>query len=299
MINIVFMGSGNFALNILKSLMFDPNINVLAVVTQPDKPMGRKKLMTPTPVGSYLHDIEFDSVFKCSKSSEILDAVDFTSSQLSVVVDYGVLLKEELLETSEFGTINIHPSPLPKYRGASPLQETLKNGDKKTAVAIQKMVLKMDAGPIYDMIDYDLSDDDDIESLSSKLSSLAALRLPALISEIVSGLKPIEQVGEVSFCNKISKEDGNLDLNKMTAKECFNFFRAFKIWPKVFVTIDGKVLKLIDFEVSEIDLKPYEFKKIQSEVYLGTRSGSLKLFNVQPESKAMMPALSFYNGYLS
>lgn len=299
MINIVFMGSGNFALNILKSLMFDPNINILAVVTQPDKPIGRKKLMTPTPVGSYLNDIEFDSVFKCSKSSEILDKVDFTSSQLSVVVDYGVLLKEELLETSEFGTINIHPSPLPKYRGASPLQETLKNGDKKTAVTIQKMVLKMDAGPIYDMIDYDLSDDDDIESLSSKLSSLAALRLPALISEIVSGLKPSEQVGEVSFCNKISKEDGNLDLNKMTAKECLNFFRAFKIWPKVFITIDGKVLKLIDFEESEIDLKPYEFKKIQSEVYLGTKSGSLKLFKVQPESKAVMPALSFYNGYLS
>lgn len=293
------MGSGQFALNILKSLMFDPNIKVLAVVTQPDKPMGRKKIMTPTPVGLYLQEMEFNSVFKCSKSSEILELVDFSDSQLSVVVDYGVLLKEDLLGKSKFGTINVHPSRLPKYRGASPLQETLKNGDKTTSVAIQKMVLKMDAGPIYDMIDYDVLDSDDLETLSLKLSSLAALKLPSLISDIVGGLKPYEQIGEVSFCKKISKEDGNLDLNKLSAQECFNYYRAFKIWPKVFIMLNGKMLKLVDFTVSDLELKPYDFKKIQSEVYLGTKSGSLKLLSVQPESKSKMPALSFYNGYLS
>lgn len=292
------MGSGVFALTILKALILDPSINILSVITQPDKPMGRKQILTPTPVGLYLQEIDFDNVYKCSKSKEILESVDFTNSALTVVVDYGVLLKEDLLAKSQFGTINIHPSALPKYRGASPLQETLKNGDRETAVVIQKMVLEMDAGPIFDSLDYKILRSDDIVSLSQKLSDLAASRLPSLINEIVQGLKPVEQTGEITFCSKISKDDGCLDLNVFNAEDCFNRLRAYKIWPKVHIELDSKILKLIDFEVSDIQLKPYEFRKIQSEVFVGTRSGSLKLISVQPESKSAMPALSYYNGYL-
>ena len=296
---VVFMGSGPFALVVFKFLLHMESIDLDLVITQPARSVGRKKLLQMTPVGKFAHSKNL-KIVEAANSTQILESLDFSDVDLVVCVDYGVLLKQDVLDAPKFGIINIHPSLLPKYRGCSPLQAALRNGDAATGVVIQKMVLAMDAGPIYSQQHYDLDSADDIESLADTLANLACHDLEAVILGIVSNsLDPIEQEGAVSFCGKVKKEDGLMDPTVHCATEFVNALRAFKLWPGVTIDLDEKKLKLLTFnKVDDIELSIFEFKKINKSVYLGVKEGTLELMEVQPESKKPMTALAFYNGYL-
>ncbi len=299
MLNVIFLGSGDFALSILKSLILDERINLLAVVTQPKSEVGRKKELKPTAVGAYCELIDL-KVMEASNSKQILEQVDFKTLDIAICVDYGVLLKQELLDAPRHGIINVHPSLLPKYRGASPLQETLKNGDVHTGVVIQQMHLKMDAGPIYKALPYDLQPEDDISSLSEVLAAKAAEILPDLLHEIVSEqITPVVQEGEPSFCSKIQRSDGYLNPENDDADKFINYYRAYKLWPGISIEWQGQRLKLLEIARSDQRLAPMQIQKIAKRVYLGVKDGCVELVQVQLPSKKSMLGLSFYNGYLS
>lgn len=247
-INFAFFGTPNIAsetLEILKSNGYLPSV----IVTSPDKPSGRGLETHETPVAIWAKE----NNIKCLKPEKISD--EFIKElfphvrhvgekeihmsdmwpTLSVVVAYGKILPEILIQTPILGTINIHYSLLPKYRGASPLETTLLNGDTETGVSIQQMAYKLDSGPIITSRKISIDINETKEDLKNKLTNLGGTLLCEILPEIINkNIHPeIQNESQATFCKKINKEDGEIDLNENPIKN-YNKYRAFYGWPGVY-----------------------------------------------------------------
>ncbi|ETB63849.1 TPA: methionyl-tRNA formyltransferase [Candidatus Nomurabacteria bacterium] len=256
-LNFVFLGTPDVAektLEILKSNGYLPSI----IITSPDKPQGRKMIITPPPVKiwaeknniPYFQPEKIDEEF--IKSISVPEALPMANSshrqglwQLFVVVAYGKILPENFIKIPKLGTINIHYSLLPKYRGASPVETALLNGDEETGISIQQMEFKLDSGPILieEKIKIDINDTKD--TLRNKLikigGELLCKILPDIIEEKIQG--KIQNENDATFCKKIKKEHGEIDPNG-NGKENWNKYRAYYGWPGVYFFKDGKRIKI-------------------------------------------------------
>jgi len=243
--NFIFWGTPDVAsetLAILKENGYIPSL----IITAPDKPQGRKMIVTPPPVKlwaienniPYLQPEKIDAEFIEKIKSEI----NSKSIALSIVVAYGKILKEELINLPPLSTLNIHYSLLPKYRGASPLQSALLNGDTNTGITIQQMVFKLDSGPIITQKETPIDLNEEKNELKNKLIKMGAQTLVDILPNIFNkNINPqIQNENEATYCTKIKKVDGFINLNDDDLKN-FNKYRAFFGWPGTYFFIKNKL----------------------------------------------------------
>jgi methionyl-tRNA formyltransferase len=232
----VFFGSGSFAVPILETLAALPGVEIVAVVSAPDRPVGRGANLTPTPVaaraaalGLRLHQPD------CVRSPESVAAVAAMWPELAVLADYGQLIPRSLIELPAHGFLNLHPSALPRHRGATPIQATILAGDPSSAVTLLCLTEELDAGPILATVPLDVRPDDTTPRLEARAAEAAARLLAATLPAwLARRIEPRPQAGEVTLTKPLRREDGRLDPNRPAA-DLERQVRAFQPWPGSFL----------------------------------------------------------------
>lgn len=236
-LRVVFFGTPEFVVPVLNTLK--DNFNLAGVVTAPDKPVGRKQTLTPSPVKLSLQGqaLQGCPVLTPEKlTTDVAQQLQHLQPDLIVVAAYGKIIPQFILDLPTYGALNVHPSCLPKYRGPSPIQTTILNGDKTSCITIIKMDEKMDHGPIVATRGISLSDQDTFDTLSKMMFHEGAELLTQIISKYIEGkIKLIEQNHDnATFTKIIHKEDGYFDINNPPSPEKLDqMIRAFYPWPNV------------------------------------------------------------------
>lgn len=292
-IKIIFMGTPDYAGDILKKIIDTKDMEVVAVYTQPDKPVGRKKLLTPPIVKTIAlqNNIEVYQPEKL-READVVQTLKKIECDYIVVAAYGQILPRAVLEHAP--CINLHASILPLYRGASPIQQTLLNGDSKTGVTAMLMDEGLDTGDIIKIKEINVDKNEMAESLFERLTE-AACELTIDVLKNFNSYTPIKQDNSKSSnCTKISKQDGEIKFDD--ADLLFNRYRAFTPWPGIYLK-SGLKLKKIELLESESKNESGKILHIQKDsIIVGCGRGSVKIYRVQPESKKEMDVLSYING---
>lgn len=302
---VIFFGTPEFAVPFLNHLEVDNRIEVEAVVTQPDKPVGRKKEITPPPVKVFAQkmDIPVMQPEEVKNNTEFIELIKGLEPDFIIVVAYGAILPKEILDIPKYDCINVHTSLLPMYRGASPIQSALLNGDKEIGVSYMSLNEKLDTGDIYLLKKVEIDEKDTQETLFKRLSDIGATLLPSVLIDIEDGvLTPIPQNEDnATYCTKITKEDALFDPKKDNADLIINKIRAFTPWPGIYMMYKDKRLKLLEIEKYNGNEKVSkgEFVSKDGLLLLGTNDGILNVKKLQPEGKNPMSATDFINGFLS
>jgi len=293
MINIVYMGTPDYASYILETLIKDKEIEVLSVYTQPDKPVGRKKVLTAPPVKTVALEnaIEVHQPLNL-RSPETEEEIKALKPDYIVVAAYGQILPKNILDIAP--CINLHASILPQYRGASPIQQSLLHGDKETGVTAMLMDVGLDTGDILKISRMDIPKDMMVEELFTALTKIAA-DLTVDVLKNFNTLTPQKQDDEAStHCSKITKENGLVVFDD--AQELYNKYRAFTPWPGVHLE-SGLKLKEIVLQSTQGSYKPGEILvKSKDSFLVGCKKGSLRINQVQAPSKKQVDGASYLNG---
>jgi methionyl-tRNA formyltransferase len=305
---IIFMGSPSFAVPSLEAIHHSSH-DILAVVTQPDRPVGRKLKLQAPPVKVAAEALSIPvHQPSTTKSQEFVDQMSALKPEILVVVAYGEIVRRNVLELAPHGAVNLHASLLPKYRGAAPIPWAILNGETETGLSTMKMDLAMDAGPIYLQQTCEILPSDTTASLSERLSTLGApllLKTLGLIEENL--IVPSEQdISAVTYAPKLKKEDGKVDWNKPAAWIARQI-RAFFPWPSTFAWFENTTFKLLNAEpeLEGADLRPAR-TVMPGEVINISKSGILvaageqsvlRLMEVQPENRQRMTAHDFAIGH--
>lgn len=296
-LSVIFTGTGNFGTLILEALAKDKKITIPFVITGQDKSSGRHLKMSENPLkkAAKLNKlfIQQPQSIKELKQKLMQERPDFL-----LVVAYGEIIPKEILEIPKYGSVNIHASLLPKYRGASPIQESLLNEDKKTGISWILMNEKMDQGPVVAQMEIIIAEEDTYETLSQKLSQLAAKHTTKVLHEFANtDKKTVQHESHATYCRKISKKDGFIDVYKENAPNIINKIRAYTPWPGCYIFWHGKRLKIIQAKIDEETLKPGEIKILDNKnLVIGTKNGAFKPLIVQKESKRQMAIEEFLHG---
>ena len=257
--NIVFMGTPDFAVESLKAL-YEAGHNILAVVSQPDKPSGRgmKLMLTPTKEYALEKGIKVYQPEKIRNNNEFIEELKTLNPDVMVVVAYGKILPVKILEIPKYGSINVHGSLLPKYRGAAPIQWSIINGDEETGVTTMYMDKGMDTGDMLLKEVIKIEESDTYGSLYEKLKILGGSLIVKTLKELEEGtLKSEKQPSDFSIAPMIFKEDCKINWEK-SAKEIRNLVRGVNPMPGAWTCMEEKVYKIWDCEVlSENDIKEY------------------------------------------
>lgn len=300
--NIIFMGTPDFAAYILERLIDDTEYQISLVVTQPDRPVGRKQKMTPTPVKvvAQEHEIEVYQP-EIINDGVAIEKITALNPDLILTVAYGQKIPESILNVPEYGAINVHPSLLPKYRGGAPIHYAVKNGDTETGVTIMYMVEELDAGDMISQTTFPIENDETTGELFEKLSIISAdLLLETLPKLFDKSIEPVPQnEAEVVYAKTISKSNERIDWNQ-SAIDIHNHIRALNPEPGAYTLYEGARFKIYQTNLTEetTDSSPGEvvaiFKK-QFQVACGDGT-VLAIREVQPAGKKPMPAANFLNG---
>ena len=298
---ILFMGTPGPAAQCLKALI-DKGHDITAVITQPDRGKGRGLEISKPPVKV---DAEENHIPvhqpEDIKDRSAIELVKKIGPELIVVVAYGKIIPEEIINAPRYGSINVHASLLPKYRGAAPIQWAIINGDKKTGITIQKVAYKLDSGDIILQEEVNIDGSDNTVTLTSKLFIVGARLLVKAIEQIEKGkARNVKQdESKVTHAPLLKKETGLIDWNK-TSRELFNLIRGCYPWPGAFTYYKGKILKIIKAEQKAMEGgaegKILEVVKNKGFV-VGTGEGALLITEVQPESGKKMSAWEFLAGH--
>ncbi|WP_407857186.1 methionyl-tRNA formyltransferase [Enterococcus hailinensis] len=301
MTKIVFMGTPAFSVPILESLI-EAGYDIAAVVTQPDRPVGRKKIITPTPVkeAAVKHDLLVLQPEKISGSPE-MEKIKELAPDLLITAAFGQFLPEKLLQVPKLGAINVHASLLPKYRGGAPVHYSIMEGDSETGVTIMEMIKKMDAGGIFSQKKIAITKQDDVGTMFEKLSVVGRDLLLETLPKIISGeLKPVPQnEAEVTFSPNISREQEAIDWNK-TAEAVDNQVRGMHPWPVAFTTFEGARWKI--YHVTPLDEQTTELPgtiiaRTKKALHIACGQGTvLAIDELQPAGKAKQTVQAFLNG---
>ena len=293
---ILFLGSPYFAVKILKRLLQSSH-NVVAVVTQSDKPSGRGQKLMPTQVKQFATEKGIP-VYSFDKLSQHLDEIEKIDYDIAVTASFGQILNEKFLSIAP--CINVHPSLLPKYRGATPIQSALLSGDKVTGVSIMEVVRAVDAGDVIAQKQVKIEEDDDYTTLQDKLADVGGDMLVEVLDLFALGqVKTFKQDDDkATFCRKVEKSDAFLDLNK-TASEIVNQSRAL-CEMGVFLLVDGQRLKVSEVKNVSKDfqnLKIGEVAPVKGRIILGCSDGAVEIGKCLSKNGKMVPAKDFLNGF--
>ncbi|MGX4763313.1 methionyl-tRNA formyltransferase [Holzapfeliella sp. JNUCC 72] len=299
---IIFMGTPQFSVPILKGLNEADEYEVKAVVTQPDKKLGRKRQLTPTPVKAYATEAGLP-VFqpeKLSQSDELAELIQLQADFI-VTAAYGQFLPTSFLNSVNIAAVNVHGSLLPKYRGGAPIQYALKNGDKKTGVTIMEMVKEMDAGDMYSQEAITIEDTDNSATIFDKLSYLGRDLLLKTLPEIVKNPtnKTPQKTEEVTFSPTISKEEAQIS-QSLTATEAHNLIRALNPNPGAFLYINGVRTKIWQSHVldEKTDYQSGVLVDNNKRFCLSFSDNSvLEIDEIQPMGKPRMKISDYLNGH--
>ncbi|MFY9088813.1 methionyl-tRNA formyltransferase [Arcobacter aquimarinus] len=292
---ILFMGTPDYATTIFKELL-DSNYEVVGLFTQPDKPVGRKQILTPPHIKQFCIDEKINlpiyQPFKLKNNEEAKKQIEDLKPDFIIVAAYGQILPKEILDIAP--CINLHASLLPKYRGASPIQESLLNDDKFTGVTSMLMEEGLDSGDILALQYLKITHNMEVLEAFEKLSQIAA-KLTILTLDNFENIKPLKQnESDVSFCKKIKKEDGLV--NFLNAKKLYLKYKAYSFWPGIFLESE---LKLKDIELIEENSNNnlgiiLEINK--DFIVIGCKKGSLKIKTLQAPSKKAINAVDYVRG---
>jgi methionyl-tRNA formyltransferase len=303
-IKVIFFGTPDIALKSLDYLYNSDNIDVLAVVTQPDKPAGRGNKIKISPIKEFAleHNIPVYQPKSIRKEPDIQQELKKYEPDFFVTFAFGQILSQEVLDIPKFETINLHASLLPKYRGANPIQRVLINGEKETGICTMITELGLDCGDICLKETIALPQNMTCVDLWEKIAEDS----PKLLEETLIGLygnklTPTPQCKDgVCMANKLSKEECKIDWNK-TSQEIHNLVRGVYKSPSAFFNYNNKLIKVLKTEIvtdCECTTKNCGeiIKSTKDGVYFSTKDGVIKLITVKPEGKGEMQAKDWYNG---
>lgn len=233
--SIIFLGTSSFAVPTLRALAADKSFTIELVVTQPDRPVGRKQLLTPSPIKE-----EALKLGLAIAQPEKIKELQVPRPDFLLVISYGQILPEEILALPTIAPINIHASLLPRWRGASPIQHAILNGDEESGVTVQRMVSELDAGPILSVAKTSIEPRETYQTLHDRLALMGAeLAVQTLKKPL---LETAQEEAKITLCRKLKKEDGNADAKIMDAETIDRMVRALTPWPGVVIG-DAKILE--------------------------------------------------------
>ena len=292
---ILFMGTPDYATTIFSELL-QSNYEIIGLFTQPDKPVGRKQILTAPHIKQYCLDLNLNipifQPLKLRGNEEATTQIKNLNPDFIIVAAYGQILPKEILDIAP--CINLHASLLPKYRGASPIQESLLNDDSYTGVTSMLMEEGLDSGDILAFQYLKVTPTMEVSAAFEELSQIAA-KLTITTLDNFENIKPLKQnEAEVSFCKKIKKEDGLVDF--LDAKRLILKYKAYSYWPGIFLSSE---LKLKDIELNEeISINnPGEILEIKKDyILVACEKGSLKIKTLQAPSKKAINSVDFVRG---
>lgn len=291
------MGTPDFAVPGLLSLLNDKDFEVVAVYSQKDKPVGRKQEVKMTPVKELA--VKFNiPVFQVDKLKPELENIQKLQADLIVVIAYGKIIPQSILDLPKYGCINVHASLLPKYRGAACLNAPILYGDTETGITIMQMEAGLDTGPIIKQEKIILTGKEKLKDVHDQLSSLGAKILAQTLKDWTAGKLKVDKQDDnkASYIGMLKKEDGKLDLNK-SAIELERMIRAFNPWPGSYVILDNQALKIIEASVIESEKGQIgEILKENNHLIIRCGQKSLDILKLQMPGKKVMTSKEFLNG---
>ncbi len=291
------MGTPEWALPSLRALLED-GCEVAGVFTQPDRPVGRKLRLQPSPV-KLLAEGEGITVYTPQKagSPEGLELLSVLVPDLIVVCAYGQLLPQALLGLPSKGCFNLHFSLLPRWRGASPVQAAILAGDKQTGVSLQKMVLRLDAGPVVaESTPEPIMPTDTSLSLGPRLAEIGRELLRNTLPALFTGNYTLREQSEkdATYCRTIKKSEGQIDWHQETAEDLERKLRAFTPWPGIYC-FDEKGRRL-QITKAMVQAGTYEPGKVGPDLSIGTKQGALRVLSIKAEGKRETDAQAYLRG---
>ncbi len=321
---IIFFGTPQFSVPALKSLI-ESDFTIASVITQPDKRRSRGKNTMPSPVKKVALENNIPTIEPEKITEDTITKIKSLNPDLFVIVAYGKILPQKLLNIPSHGSINIHPSILPLYRGPSPLQAQILDGVIDSGVSIMLIDEEMDHGPILKKVEYSISKLDTYETLGNTLFEIGAKELPETIEKYLSGkLKPQEQDhSKATFCKLIKKEEGSIDWQK-PADYIERMIRAYTPWPSAYTIFrhpndhsnnsrlpnsddpsnpseKGSLVKILQTKIANLTTtkQPGTFFTKDKKLYASAGKNTvLEIIKIQPAGKSPMPAESFIQGYM-
>lgn len=291
---VLFLGSSHFSKVVLEK-MLEKGVNVVGVITQPDKPSGRGYKMSETEVKKYAKTIGIN-VYTFDKVRNHIEEIKAIDYDVALVASFGQILPEEFLNHKL--TLNVHPSLLPKYRGATPLQTAILNGDKVTGVTIMKVAKEVDSGDILLQRDFEIKDEYYLE-LEEKLALLGGEMASEALILVESG-KAIftpQDNDKATFVKKISKEDGKLDFNN-PCEQIINKIRALSEEVGCYVELEGGFLKIGRARKNEgFDVEPCQILNYKKAFIIGAKDGAIEILTCQAPSGKMIAGRDYLNGH--
>lgn len=291
---ILFLGTPDFAVAALERIVGTDN-DVVGVVTQPDRKRNRGEVSF-CPVKQFAVEkgikvYQYESIRK-----EGVEDIKAINPDIMITCAFGQIISQEILDIPKYGVINIHASLLPKYRGSSPIQWCLVNGESKTGVTIMRTALAVDSGDILLQKEIDILPEENAGELFDRLAILGGQAIVEALEIIADGraVYTPQQESQATHYPMISKEDGKIDWSK-SAREVFNKMRGFTPWPSAFTTLDGKLFKILKCVVSDkiFDGKEGEVVIEERKAYVVCGNGTVELKEVQLEGKKAMPVSDF------
>ncbi len=297
---ILFMGTPDFAIPTLRALV-DAGEEIVGVVTQPDKPKGRGYALLPPPVKSFALEKGFEVYQPATLRDEAFaELLEKLAPELIVVVAYGKILPENVLNYPKYGCINVHGSILPEYRGAAPMQRAIIEGKSETGVTIQYMAQGVDTGDMIKIAKCEIGENDNFENIHDRLSILGAKTLVEAVELIKSG--KAERVSQdhsrATHAAKIEKADCEIDFSR-SAKEIHDLVRGLSPIPLAFThTPDGKLLKVVETRLADNNSSEAAGTVISVDdgIIVSCGDGTLKITRLLPEGKGRMSACDFVRG---
>jgi len=302
---IVFMGTPDFAVDTLQTLLDSPMHSVVAVVTQPDKPKGRGNVMQYPPVKELAlrYQVPIYQPVKV-KAPEFVEVLKKLEPDVIIVVAFGQILSKEILNLPPYGCINVHASLLPKYRGAAPIQWAIINGEKETGVTAMRMDAGVDTGDMIKKVVLPIAEKETGASLFEKLSKLGGPLILEVLEELEKDMAVFEKQEEAlsSQAKMLDKKIGKINWRE-PAEKIERLVRGLNSWPSAYTSLDGKILKIWEADIiesqNEFDLEECGTVVAVQKDWFGVKTGKkiLAVKMVQMEGKKRMPAKDFLRGY--
>lgn len=303
MINIVYMATPEIAVNCLQKLLNFNDVNIMAVVTQPDRPCGRGNKITPPPVKDFAlaHDIEVLQTESLKNDEDLKQKLRDLNPDFFITFAFGQLLTNEILDIPKIATINLHASLLPEYRGANPIQRAIYDGKTETGITTMLTVLALDAGDMCIQekikITPDMTDAELMQIISDKAPFIMYPTIKQLYNKVLVPQKQDES--KVTIAKKFKKEDAILDWTR-SAQELHNHVRSMTTWPVACSSLDGKNIKILKTQVVDNDTENDDIGVIseitKEGIIVKAKKGSLLIKELKPEGKPKMDAYAWTNG---